>query len=104
MMNAEPPQPPRRERPVFRWVFLTLTLLLLASTAAFFKWGDSEKLPGFAKVWKLRGDVLVNQIRFGRDASETHAARWNLAFLLIAQGSYGAAENQYRALLASDKR
>ena len=92
--HAEPLQPPRRERRVFRWVVVSLTVLLLASITALFLWGDSEKLPGFAKVWKLRGELLVCQIRYGRDKDETHSARLYLAYELEEQGFYGSADYQ----------
>src|SRR5438045_509262 len=100
MMNAETPQPPRRERHLFRWFLLSLLVLLFASTAALFQWGDMESMPGFVKIWKLRGEVLVCQIRYGRDNQGTQDARLIVAKGLVAQGSYKSAENQYRAMLA----
>ena len=99
--TAEPIKEPRRERHLFRWVFLTLLVLSMGGVFAVFKWGDEDNLPGFAKVWKQRGKVLFNQIKYGRDKSETHYARWRLADFLFEQGSYRSAENQFRAYLAS---
>ena len=66
---AEPTKEPRRQRHYFGWVMLGMVVLLFASTAALFKWGDMEKMPGFVQIWKARGDVLVSQIRFGRGGS-----------------------------------
>ncbi len=81
-----------------------MTLLILAGVFLIFKWDNSDTMPGFAKIWKLRASVLQSQIRFGRDSQQTQLARWLLAEALFAQGSYGAAENQYRANLASQQR
>src|SRR4051794_6736510 len=102
--HAEPPQPPRPERHYFRRVLFSLTLLLLAITFVIFKWGGEENLPGIAVVWKLHGELLYDQIRYGRDKPGTLNVQGALALTLFARGSYPAAENQWKALLASTER
>src|SRR5262245_56173706 len=103
-VNAEPTNPPRRKRHRLRWIILWMMAIIFAGAFIVIKWGDSEKMPGFVKVWKLRADVLRNQVKYGRDKNETLEARRRLVRVLLAQGSYKALEKQYRAFLSSDER
>ncbi len=102
--NLYPPGQPRPPRHLLRWIILGMALLILAGVFVIFNWNNSDTMPGFAKIWKLRASAQLKQIRSGRDSQQTQLARWLLAEALFAQGSYGSAENQYRANLASQQR
>lgn len=104
MMNAEPSKTPRRKKHLLRWMIFGMALCVLAGAFVILKWGDSENIPGFVKILKLRGKVFFTRVVHGRDSEQRWSAPLFLSERLAADGSYGSLEKQYRALLALDER
>src|SRR4051812_711607 len=98
---VEPSEPRPRQRHLGTWLFGAMLGLIFASTAALFQWGEMKYAPGFVKIWKLRGDVLATQYKYGRDSGQTLDARFALGWKLFADGSYKAAGKQFRVVFAS---
>jgi tetratricopeptide (TPR) repeat protein len=102
--NAEPPKPCPRQRHVARWVFLTLLMLLFASIAVVFVWGESEKMPQFVQIWGMRCKVLSNQVRFGRDNRAAIWSRHDLAYGLRLRGRVLDGEKELADVVRTQER
>ncbi|MDB6031225.1 MAG: hypothetical protein JWM16_1563 [Verrucomicrobiales bacterium] len=102
--NSELAKPRPRATHVFPWLCLTLLVLLFASKTALFGRGDLEQRWGFVKILKLRGEVLVSQVRYGRDHINTRNKRVNLTRELRDQRQYAAATKEWRSVNRSSSR
>src|SRR4051812_31310975 len=103
-MNAEPSEARPRQRQLGTWLLVAMLVLLFASSAVMYRVMTMANPPDHVQIWKLRGEVLVNQLRYGRDDPSTRFARKELSFVLMDQGAYASAEKQWRSQARSYER